>query len=181
MLRAVPLYLCASSSWQVLYFLKIIITYACVLQFLPPSAPEVLVSRGGFGSPTTRRLAHITRPLLTGACFSSRFPRRCCTRLIVFTIGANGLAREFSWNFIVNAIGCAASWSGHTSCVSLAFAVPRGPLPSLHFLRAWSRPGREAAAEKVSEYTQHYIPYVLKTYITPPIHSGSHMLTTYQQ
>ena len=33
-----------------------------VLQFLPPFAPEFLVSRGGFGFPSPRRLAHLTRP-----------------------------------------------------------------------------------------------------------------------
>ena len=45
------------------FFLFInICTYTSVLQFLPPFAPEVLVSRGGFGSPSPRRLAHLTHP-----------------------------------------------------------------------------------------------------------------------
>ena len=34
-----------------------------VLQFLPPFAPEFLVSRGGFGSPTPRWLAHLKASL----------------------------------------------------------------------------------------------------------------------
>ena len=37
--------------------------------------------------------------------------------------------------------------SNNTSCVPLTLAVPRGPLPSLHFLRIWSCPCREAAGE----------------------------------
>ena len=76
-------------------------TKTSVLQFLPPFAPEFFVSRGGFGFPSPRRLAHLTRPsrvwcLLTGASPSSRFPRRCCRSLFAFTVGTNGLARGFS-------------------------------------------------------------------------------------
>ena len=86
------------------FLLRILCTKTSVLQFLqllPPFAPEFLVSRGGFGFPSPRRLAHLTRPsrvwcLLTGASPSSRFPRRCCSSLFAFTVGINGLARGFS-------------------------------------------------------------------------------------
>ena len=45
------------------FFLLIIFcTKTSVLQFLPPFAPEFLVSRGGFGFHSPRRLAHLTRP-----------------------------------------------------------------------------------------------------------------------
>ena len=40
----------------------LVLTYACVLQFLPLFTPESLVSRGGFGSSNSRQLTHLTRP-----------------------------------------------------------------------------------------------------------------------
>ena len=110
--------------------------------------------RGEFGSPSPRRLAHLTRPswvwcLLMGASPYFSFPRRCRSSLVAFTVGTNGLERGFSRSCIVNAIGCAACRSSYTSFVPLALAAPRGPLPSLRFFKAWSRPGREVAGKWV--------------------------------
>ena len=44
------------------YFLLYVLFEKYILNFLPPIAPEVLVSRGGFGSPTSRWLAQFIHP-----------------------------------------------------------------------------------------------------------------------
>ena len=47
-----------SGKFFFLLFVIFLYNITCVLPFIPPFAPEFLVSRGGFGSPSPRGLAH---------------------------------------------------------------------------------------------------------------------------
>ena len=64
----------------------------------------------------------------------------------------------------VNAISCAFKYLGHTSRVPLVLTVPRGPLPSLHLLKARSHHDRKAAGERHKTNVKRLILYTPLTY-----------------
>ena len=108
---------------------------------LSPFLSCILFSRRGFIRPTPSRPVHLPSPgriwcLLTGSSPSSRFPRRCCTTVVlhctvlyasfdVMAVGTNSLTCGFNWQCTADAIGYAVMIIARPESLPSPQSLPR--------------------------------------------------------